>query len=141
MVESMRRTACAVLAVLGLMVAGCTGNDDESDVGGPQPLNGPAATGTAPDPAACADGKTRTEGRLTVATGDPTFPPYVIDDDPESGQGFEAAVAYAVAAELGFSHDDVDWVRTRFVAAFRPGPKEYDFNIQQYSITPRRSKV
>ena len=141
----MRRAACAVLAVVGLLVAGCSGDDDESDVtsAGPQPINGrPAATGTvAPDPAACAEGRTLTDGRLTVATGDPTFPPYVVDDDPQSGRGFEAAVAYAVAAEMGFSHDDVDWVRTTFEAAIRPGPKQFDFDIQQYSITPRRSKV
>jgi polar amino acid transport system substrate-binding protein len=142
--ESMRRSACAVLAVVGLLVAGCSGDDDESGATdmGPQPINGPAATGAAtPDPAACADGRTLTEGRLTVATGDPTFPPYVLDDDPQSGQGFEAAVAYAVAAEMGFSDDDVEWVRTTFAAAIRPGPKDFDFDIQQYSITPKRSKV
>ncbi len=139
----MRRTAYAVLAVVGLLVAGCSGND-ESDAtsAGPQPINGSAATGpAAPDPATCAAGKTLTDGRLTVATGDPTFPPYVIDDDPQSGEGFEAAVAYAVAAEMGFSHDDVEWVRTTFAAGIRPGPKNFDFNIQQYSITPKRSKV
>ena len=140
----MRRSACAVLAVVGLLVAGCSGDDDESDAtsAGPQPINGPAAAGTvAPDPAACAEGRTLTDDRLTVATGDPTFPPYVIDDDPQSGRGFEAAVAYAVAAEMGFSHDAVDWVRTTFEAAIRPGPKTFDFDIQQYSITPKRSKV
>lgn len=79
-----------------------------------------------------------TEGKLTIATGDPAFYPYVLDDKPESGEGFESAVAYAVADELGFAKDDVVWVRTGFEEAIQPGPKNFDFNIQQYSITPER---
>jgi polar amino acid transport system substrate-binding protein len=141
----MRRTAWAVVAVVGLVLAGCSGDEDDESAAtsvGPQPMSGTAPAGTAvPDPAMCAEGKTLAAGQLTVATGNPTFPPYVIDDDPESGQGFEAAVAYAVAAQMGFSHDQVAWVRTTFQAAIQPGPKEFDFNVQQYSITPRRSRV
>lgn len=79
-----------------------------------------------------------TEGKLTIATGDPAFYPYVLDDKPESGEGFESAVAYAVADELGFAKEDVVWVRTGFEEAIQPGPKTFDFNIQQYSITPER---
>ena len=97
--------------------------------------------GTIPDPAACAEGLTLEEGVLTVATGEPAFPPYVIDDDPTSGEGFEAAVAYAVAGQLGFADEDVEWVRTPFEAAIQPGPKDFDFNLQQYSITPERLEV
>jgi polar amino acid transport system substrate-binding protein len=146
--ESMRRSACAVLAVVGLLLAGCSGGDDDESAAtrpgtavGPQPMNGPATTAVpAQDPATCARGKTLTAGLLTVATGDPTFPPYVIDDDPGSGQGFEAAVSYAVAAQMGFSPDQVEWVRTTFGGALQAGPKDFDFNIQQYSITPKRSK-
>jgi polar amino acid transport system substrate-binding protein len=81
-----------------------------------------------------------TEGKLTIATGDPAYYPYVIDDTPESGEGFEAAVAYAIADQLGFAADDVVWVRTDFEAAIAPGPKDFDFNIQQYSITPDREQ-
>jgi polar amino acid transport system substrate-binding protein len=99
------------------------------------------AVGTIPDPAACAEGLTLEEGVLTVATGEPAFPPYVIDDDPESGEGFEAAVAYAVAEQLGFADEDVEWVRTPFDAAIAPGPKDFDFNLQQYSITEERLEV
>ena len=81
-----------------------------------------------------------TEGKLTIATGEPAFFPYVIDDAPESGEGFEAAVAYAVADELGFAPEDVVWVRTSFEAAIQPGPKDFDFNLQQYTITDERAE-
>jgi polar amino acid transport system substrate-binding protein len=84
---------------------------------------------------------TFTAGQLTVATGDPAFPPWVEDDDPESGEGFEAAVVYALAAELGYADGDVVWVRTGFDEAIAPGPKDYDFNIQQYSIREDRLEV
>ena len=67
-----------------------------------------------------------TPGKITIATGEPAYFPYVIDDAPESGEGFEAAVAYAVAAELGFDAADVVWVRTGFDAAIAPGPKDFD---------------
>ena len=79
-----------------------------------------------------------TDGKLTIGTGEPAYYPWVIDDAPESGEGFEAAVAYAVAEELGFAADDVVWVRTGFEEAIQPGPKSFDFNLQQFSITPER---
>ena len=78
---------------------------------------------------------------LTVATGEPAFPPYVIDDDPTRGEGFESAVVYAVAETLGFQQPDVNWVRTTFDEAIAPGEKDYDFNIQQYGITDERDEV
>jgi polar amino acid transport system substrate-binding protein len=97
--------------------------------------------GTIPDPAECAEGLTLEDGVLTVATGEPAFPPYVIDDAPESGEGFEAAVAYAVAEQLGFAPEAVEWTRTSFDEAIQPGPKDFDFNIQQYSISEERLEV
>jgi len=81
-----------------------------------------------------------TDGKLTIATGEPAYYPYVIDDAPETGEGFEAAVAYAIAEELGFAPEDVVWVRTDFNAAIAPGPKDYDFNLQQFTITPERAQ-
>jgi polar amino acid transport system substrate-binding protein len=82
--------------------------------------------------------QTLTTGKLTVATGEPAFYPWVIDDAPESGEGFEAAVAYAVAQQLGFAKEDVVWVRTTFDGAVTPGAKTFDFNLQQFSITEER---
>lgn len=82
-----------------------------------------------------------TEGKLTIATGEPAYYPWVIDDAPESGEGFEAAIAYAVAEELGFAKEDVVWVRTGFDEVIAPGPKTFDFNLQQFSITEDRAEV
>jgi polar amino acid transport system substrate-binding protein len=81
-----------------------------------------------------------TEGKLTIGTGEPAYYPWVLDDDPDSGEGFEAAVAYAVAEELGFAADDVVWVRTTFDQAIAPGPKDFDLNLQQFSITEERAE-
>ncbi|HEX6658316.1 MAG TPA: ABC transporter substrate-binding protein [Ilumatobacter sp.] len=146
----MRRTAIAALLVCGLLVTACGDDDAEStdtaapssdttaDTGAPA---GTADTATPGDAAACADGKTLAPGELTIATGEPAFPPYVIDDAPETGEGFEAAVAMAVAREMGFEGDAVKWIRTTFDGAIQPGPKDFDFNLQQYTITPERAEV
>lgn len=88
-----------------------------------------------------ADLATVTSGKLTIATGEPAYYPWVIDDKPETGEGFEGAVAYAVAKQLGFTNDEVVWVRTTFDGAVTPGEKNFDFNLQQFSITADRSKV
>lgn len=89
----------------------------------------------------CAAGKTMTDGKLTVATGNPAYYPWVMNDAPEKGEGFEAAVVYAMATEMGFATDDVVWVRSSFDEAIQPGAKNFDLNVQQYSITPERDQV
>jgi polar amino acid transport system substrate-binding protein len=137
-------TLAAVLSGAAVIAAGpalalASSVPDDSALPATAPSDS-AVVGTIPDPAACADGLTIEDGVLTIATGDPAFPPYVIDDDPTSGEGFESAVAYAVAAQLGFEPDQVEWVRTPFEAAFQPGPKEFDFNLQQYSISAEREE-
>ncbi len=89
----------------------------------------------------CSAGKTLNSDRLTVATGNPAYPPWVMNDAPESGEGFESAVAFAVAERMGFDKSSVDWVRTSFDEAIQPGEKNFDFNLQQYSIKPERLEV
>jgi len=88
-----------------------------------------------------ADLATVTNGKLTIATGEPAYYPWIIDDKPETGNGFEGAVAYAVAKQLGFEAADVVWVRTTFDSAVTPGEKNFDFNLQQFSITADRQKA
>ncbi|MEQ8658573.1 MAG: ABC transporter substrate-binding protein [Hyphomicrobiales bacterium] len=95
----------------------------------------------ADDHAACAAGKTLEDGILTIATGNPAFYPWVLNDDPASGEGYEAAVAYAIADAMGFDADHVTWVRTSFDEAIQPGSKDFDFNMQQYSITAEREEM
>lgn len=77
-------------------------------------------------------------GKLTVATGEPVYPPWMMDDNPAGGEGFENGIVYALAKELGFDRDDVVWVRQTFDQGIAPGAKPYDFNIQQFSVTEAR---
>jgi len=84
--------------------------------------------------------KTKTAGTLTVATDKPAYPPYFVDDKPANGQGFESAVAYAIADKLGFAKGDVKWVVEPFNSSYAPGPKNFDFDVNQISITPARAK-
>jgi polar amino acid transport system substrate-binding protein len=117
----------AAVIAAALVLSGCgLGNDDSSSAS-----------------ASCEKGDlaTITEGKLTIATGEPAYYPWVIDDKPESAEGFEGAVAYAVAKQLGFEAGDVTWVRTTFDSAVTPGKKNFDFNLQQFSITEDRKKA
>ena len=82
-----------------------------------------------------------TPGKLTVSTSEPSYPPWVLNNNPEAGEGFEAALVYALAEQLGFKKEDVVWVDVTFDGAIAPGPKAYDFSIQQISVTPDRAKV
>ena len=119
-ISSFKKAALAIAtsAALAFTLSGCA----------------PAATPeAAPD-----ELQTITAGKLTIGTGLPAYEPWVVGDAPESGEGFEAAVAYAIAAELGFAAEDVVWVRTTFDEAIAPGAKNFDFNLQQYSITDER---
>jgi polar amino acid transport system substrate-binding protein len=84
---------------------------------------------------------TVTDGKLTIATGQPAYSPWVEDDKPQSGKGFEAAVAYAVAKEMGYDKGDVVWKRSTFDSAIAPGAKDWDLNLQQFSIDAKRKKA
>lgn len=120
-----RRTA--LKAVLAVAVAGAT------------LALAACSTGAAPSATPSAtELQTLTAGKLTIGTGNPAYEPWVVGDAPESGEGYEAAVAYAVADKLGFAKSDVVWVRTTFDEAIAPGAKNFDFNLQQYSITDER---
>jgi polar amino acid transport system substrate-binding protein len=89
------------------------------------------------------------EGKLTIGADNPAFPPWFggkprspwKTSDPRSGQGYESAVAYAIARQLGFARGDVEWVHVLFAKSFRPGKKPFDFYITQVSFTPERERV
>jgi polar amino acid transport system substrate-binding protein len=80
-------------------------------------------------------------GRLTIATDDPVYPPWFADNKPSNGQGFEGAVAAAVASQLGYQPSQVTWARATFNAAIAPGKKSFDFDINEFSITDERKQA
>jgi polar amino acid transport system substrate-binding protein len=122
-----------LIGLLALAGAAC-GSDDDEDPGS-------AATPSAATADSCATDQLDliTPGTLTVGTDKPAYPPYFVDDDPANGKGFESAVAYAVAGELGLA-ESVKWTVVPFNSAYAPGPKRFDFDINQISITPKRAE-
>ena len=127
----MKRLLAAVATAGALVFAAC-GEEEESTP--------PAATAQA---AACDKEQLelKNAGMLTVGTDTPAFPPYFEDDDPTNGRGFESAVAYAIADHLGFAESEVDWTVVPFNASFAPGPKDFDFDINQISINEKRRRA
>lgn len=126
----------ALVLAFALFGAACGSSDESSS----------DTTGGSDDTAAAgscdvADLPLKEDGQLTVATGDPVFPPWMANDDPATNEGFESELVYDIAAELGLSEDDVVWTSTGFDEAIAPGEKDYDFNIQQYGITAERDEV
>ena len=81
------------------------------------------------------------DGTLTIATDDPAYDPWFSDNDPTNGKGFESAVAYAVADKLGFAKDEVTWIKAGFNQVVQPGRKNFDFDINQFSISTKRAKA
>lgn len=130
----MRKIALTMAVAGSLLLAACGGGDSSSDTTAPSGDKYASAAECA------AANKTVEDGVLTIGTGDPAYSPWVIDDKPESKEGFEAAVAYEVAKQLGFEDSAVKWVRTTFDEAIQPGTKNFDFNLQQFSITEERKQ-
>jgi polar amino acid transport system substrate-binding protein len=127
-----RRSVVVSLILAALAISAC-GDDDDSDSAS---TSEGKATPCAKDQLALVS-----PGTLTVGTDKPAFPPYFEDNDPTNGKGFESAVAYAVAKELGFAKGDVKWTVVPFNSSYAPGPKDFDFDINQISITPPREKA
>ena len=126
--------ALSSAAVLLTALAGCAPADESS------PSAGASASASG---AACAPGAldTQTAGKLTIGTDNPAYEPWFNDNKPSNGKGFESAVAYQVAERLGYPAADVVWTSVTFNNAIAPGPKAFDFDINQFSITPERRKA
>jgi polar amino acid transport system substrate-binding protein len=84
---------------------------------------------------------TLTKGVLTIGTDNPAYSPYFVDNKPANGKGFESAIAYAVAKQLGYSSAQVKWVVAPFNSVIQPGKKNFDFDINEVSITAERAKA
>ncbi|MFF0228055.1 ABC transporter substrate-binding protein [Streptomyces sp. NPDC004629] len=130
--RTLRGSVAAVIALLATAV-GCA----------PQPEEKAATTPSGSDGTSCAKGEldTHTAGKLTVATDEPAYEPWFKDDKPANGKGFESAVAYAVARQLGYDRNAVVWQSVPFNKAFAPGAKTFDFDINQVSISAERKKA
>lgn len=134
-----RRTLAAALSMVAAtaLAAACTSNDNTAKT----------ATSATPKASASADAcakgslQTSTPGTLTIATDKPVYEPWFVDDTPENGKGFEGAVAKAVAEKLGFSESEVTWTRVPFNSVFKPTPKNWDFDINEFSITEQRKNA
>ncbi|WP_406204535.1 MULTISPECIES: ABC transporter substrate-binding protein [unclassified Streptomyces] len=124
-----------VLATTALIATalGCAPQPDENAAGTPSGSAGKS----------CAKGElaTETAGKLTIATDEPAYEPWFKDDKPANGEGFESAVAYAVAKQLGYDKSAVVWQSVPFSKAFAPGEKTFDFDINQVSISDERKKA
>lgn len=131
--------ACAAL-VAGLALAAC-GSSSKPSASSASSTSSTRASGASA--AACTPSslKLHSSGVLTVATDSPAYPPYFADNKPANGKGFESAVAYAVAAKLGFQASQVKWVVEPFDSSYAPGPKSFDFDINEVSITKQRAQA
>ena len=131
----------AVLAApLLLLTLGCAPKDQGNVTAKSSDRPSGQASGQAD---ACAPGNLplTTSGKLTIGTDSPAYDPWFRHNNPSNGEGYEGAVAYAVAQQLGFNKSQVSWVRVPFNNSYAPGPKRFDFDINQISITPAREKV
>ncbi|MGY4975736.1 ABC transporter substrate-binding protein [Streptomyces sp. 900105755] len=131
--SALRRAAAAATIALLATAVGCAPQPDDKASGGSS-----SSAGTT-----CAKGKlaTQTSGKLTIATDEPAYEPWFKDDKPANGEGFESAVAYAVAKQLGYDRSAVVWQSVPFNKAFAPGVKTFDFDINQVSISAERKKA
>ncbi|MFI6278980.1 ABC transporter substrate-binding protein [Streptomyces sp. NPDC050988] len=131
--RALRRAASTATVALLAVAVGCAPQPEE------KASDKPSGTGAE----SCAKGKLDTEvsGKLTIATDEPAYEPWFKDDKPANGEGFESAVAYAVAKQLGYDKSDVVWQSVPFNKAFAPGEKTFDFDINQVSISDERKKA
>lgn len=137
----MRRflAAASVAVVLSAGLAAC----------GSTSSGGGGGAGTTPNPSGSAVNCTKsgiqpllhTPGVLTIATDNPVYSPWFVNNTPQNGKGYESAVAYAIAAQLGFPSSRVAWVKEPFSKAYAPGPKAFDFDINEVSVTPQRAQA
>lgn len=134
---SRNRLVLFLIAIFALAVfVGCGSGNDDSNSGADTSTETVAASDCTPD-----NLNTFKGGILTIGTDSPAYPPYFEDNDPSNGKGFESALGYAIADQLGFNHSQVEWTTVPFNASYAPGAKDFDFDLNQISITPPREKV
>lgn len=143
MLKTSRPLAVAALASAAIALSACAPTDEvatDTSVDS-SPAESPAESSATADECTPDVMETVTAGSLTIATDTPAYEPWFVDNDPTNGKGYEAAVAYAVAEQLGYTADQVAWVTVPFNKVVQPGPKDFDFDVNQVSITEARRKA
>jgi polar amino acid transport system substrate-binding protein len=129
---NLRTTAALATVGITLAATACSPEEEAKDRTGEVAQKDECAT---------ADLALKQPGVLTIGTDSPAYEPWFSGNDPSNGKGFESAVAYAVADELGFAKDDVKWIKVGFNSLFKGAGTDFDFDINQISITPKRDEV
>ena len=137
MLKTSRPLAVAALATAAIALTACTPTD-EADTGTDPATSSSESESPAADECTPDSMETVTAGTLTIATDTPAYEPWFVDNDPTNGEGYESAVAYAIAEQLGYTADQVTWVTVPFNKVVQPGPKDFDFDVNQVSITEAR---
>ncbi|WP_370890520.1 ABC transporter substrate-binding protein [Janibacter sp. GXQ6167] len=125
------RRATVLAALVAVALTGCGAPQDEAA----------STTTTGADQCAKDNLALVADGKLTIGTDKPAYPPWFVDDDPSNGKGYESAVAYAIADQMGFAKGDVTWTVVPFNKAVAPGKKDFDFDINQVSINDKRKSA
>jgi polar amino acid transport system substrate-binding protein len=139
----MRQMTVAAMAAIAVLAAsaGLAGCASEGSSSSAAPAGGTSSSAAASCTNSAIQGQLFAKGQLTVATDKPVYPPWFVDNKPTNGQGYESAVAYAVAAQLGFSKSQVTWAYEPFDSSYAPGPKKFDFDINEISYSAARAQV
>jgi polar amino acid transport system substrate-binding protein len=137
----MRRiiVAAAATTLIGSVVAACGSTSSSSTASGGSSSSAASTASTCTKSGI--QNELYTKGVLTVATDNPVYTPWFVKNKPSNGQGYESAVAYAIARQLGFSNSQVVWVTEPFSSSYAPGPKKFDFDINEISYTPQRAQA
>jgi polar amino acid transport system substrate-binding protein len=132
-INARRVVGAGAAALTAAAFAGCAPTDESTD-------SDDSAEVSASD-CAVDELPLKSPDQLTIGTDSPAYEPYFKNDDPSNGMGFESAVAYAVAEQMGFKRDQVEWVTVPFNSSYKPGAKDFDFDINQISITKKREEA
>jgi polar amino acid transport system substrate-binding protein len=144
----MRQMTVAAMAVIAMLatsagLAGCASESSGSSAA--SGTSSSASAATTASGASCSNSAIQSQlyakGMLTVATDKPVYPPWFVNNKPTNGQGYESAVAYAVAAQLGFKPSQVTWAYEPFDNSYAPGPKKFDFDINEISYSTQRAQA
>jgi polar amino acid transport system substrate-binding protein len=142
----MRQITVAAMAAFAMLaasagLAGCASESSSSSSVSATPAGGGSSSAAAACSNSAIQSQLYAKGVLTVATDKPVYPPWFVNNKPTNGQGYESAVAYAVAAQLGFPKSQVTWAYEPFNSSYAPGPKKFDFDINEISYSAARAQA